>query len=227
MPKFILFDIDGTLIDSGGAGGRALNLAMEELTGIPAGFQGINFAGKTDLQIIREGVRSLGLHSRDGLVESLADRYLARLRAEVSKGRGHVKPGVSELLSKLRGKGDFFLGLLTGNLEKGARIKLGHFGLNPFFRVGAYGSDEEDRNRLLPVAIRRLYEEEGVLVEYKDCIVVGDTPRDVTCAVVHKSRCLAVATGPYSLEALEETKADLVVSDLSDGERILSWMDEG
>ncbi len=225
MPKFILFDIDGTLIDSGRAGSRALKLAVEELTGISNGFQGVDFAGKTDLQIIREVLWNLGLHSRDGLISSLIDLYLVKLRAEVPRVTGHLKPGVNELLLVLQGRKDFFLGLLTGNLEEGARVKLGPFGLNPFFQVGAYGSDEEDRNMLLPVAVRRLHEREGVLIDYRDCIVIGDTPRDVTCARVHGSRCLAVATGPYPIEVLKKTEADLVVSELSDRGLILRWID--
>ena len=226
MPKLILFDIDGTLIDSGRAGSVALNRALEELTGVSNGLRGVDLAGNTDPRIIREAFEKLGLSSRDGLMGPLIERYLVHLRAEVPVAKGrHLKLGVKELLSALQGRDDFFLGLLTGNLEEGAGIKLGPFGLNPFFQVGAYGSDEEDRNRLLPVAVRRLHEMEGVLIDYRDCIVIGDTPRDVTCARVHGSRCLAVATGLYSLEVLEKTEADLVVSDLSDRELILRWID--
>ena len=224
MPKFILFDIDGTLVDVGGAGSRSLNLALEDLTGIHEGFRGIHFAGKTDLQIIGEGLDRLGLRGQNGFAQSLTDRYLLHLKREMARGRGQLKAGVKELLHHLQGAEGVYLGLLTGNLEQGARLKLGPFGLNPFFPVGAFGSDEEDRNLLLPVAVQRLKEKEGFTIGYKDCVVVGDTPRDVACARAYGSPSIAVATGPYPREVLEETRADMVVPDLSDTGAILRWI---
>jgi phosphoglycolate phosphatase len=223
--KFLLFDIDGTLIDSGGAGSRALNLALEDLLGISNGFFGIELAGKTDLQIIREGLERLGMNRQDGIEHDLIQLYVGHLKREVSRGAGHLKSGVNELLMRLDAEG-IYLGLLTGNIEDGARVKLAPFGLNRFFPIGAYGSDDEDRNRLVPVAVRRLMEKKGVLASYEDCIIVGDTPRDVACARVHGSRCIAVATGPYSLDLLRGTEADLAVSDLSDADRIINWISD-
>ncbi|MGD9207505.1 MAG: HAD hydrolase-like protein, partial [Syntrophobacterales bacterium] len=132
MLTFVLFDIDGTLVSLDGAGSRSLNRAMEELLQVTDGFRDIDFAGKTDLQIIREGLDKLDLADRDDLMHSLLDRYLIHLRTEVSTGRGHVKNGVRELLAALQDLG-VYLGLLTGNAEVGARLKLKPFGLNPFF----------------------------------------------------------------------------------------------
>lgn len=224
MPQLILFDIDGTLIHSGGAGIRALNSALQDLTGISEGFREINPAGKTDILIIREGLDFWGFKNQDGFVPDFVDRYLVHLRVEVLNPRGHVKPGVEALLQRLQGRDGASLGLLTGNIEEGARIKLEPYGLNPYFPIGAYGSDDVDRNRLLPIAVERFVQREGIPIDYRDCLIIGDTPRDVACARIHGAPCIAVATGPYSVEALLETGADLVVPDLSDTGRIASWI---
>jgi phosphoglycolate phosphatase len=224
MARFVLFDIDGTLTDSAGAGRRALNQAMLEVTGIEDGFRGVGFAGKTDLLIIREGLEKLGLGSGDRTISLVASRYLASLRAEVAKGGGHVKAGARELIEGLQRTDGHILGLLTGNLEEGARIKLEPFGLNRYFALGAYGDDGQDRNVLLPIALKRLREQRGISLNPRDCLVIGDTPKDVECARVHGAFSLAVATGPYPLEVLRETGADLVVPDLSGTAQLLAWM---
>jgi phosphoglycolate phosphatase-like HAD superfamily hydrolase len=224
VERFILFDIDGTLTDSAGAGRRALNLAMREVAGLEDGFRGVGFAGKTDLQIIREGLEKLGLDTRDRMISTLAARYLANLKMEVAKGGGHVNVGVRELLHALQNMDGYVLGLLTGNLEEGARIKLEAFGLNHFFPVGAYGSDAEDRNLLLPIALRRLREQLGLALRPRDCVVIGDTPKDVECARIHGAPAIAVATGPIPLEILRATGADLVLSDLSDTAGLMDWI---
>ncbi len=224
MPTFILFDIDGTLVSLDGAGSRSLNRAMEELLQVTDGFRGIDFAGKTDLQIIREALGTLGLTDGDDLMHSLLNRYLVHLRAEVSTGRGHVKKGIRELLPALQNLEGIYLGLLTGNAETGARLKLEPFGLNRYFPVGAFGSDSEDRNLLLPIAVERLQEETSASVNYEHCVVIGDTPKDVECAHVHGASAVAVATGTYPLKELEKTAAELVTADLSDTEKIVDWI---
>ena len=223
-PVFVLFDIDGTLVSLDGAGSRSLNRAMEDLLGIPNGFCHIDLAGKTDFQIIREGLQKFDLLDRDSLHNSLLDRYLDYLRKEVAMGRGHVKEGVKELLNTLRGLKGFYLGLLTGNVEAGARLKLEPFGLNGFFPVGGFGDDNEDRNLLLPFAVKRLLDSKSIALNYEQCVVIGDTPKDVECAQVHGACSIAVATGTYSLEKLENTTADLVLSDLSNTEQIVEWI---
>lgn len=223
-PKLVLFDIDGTLVSVDGAGGRSLNRAMLELTGIDDGFRGIDFAGKTDLQIVREGLRRLDLPHDGEMPHSLVRLYLRNLSEELSARKGHVKVGVEDLLKSLEILENLHLGLLTGNYETGARLKFEPFGLNSFFSLGAFGSDYEERDHLLPVAVRRLKESKGISVEYNHCVVVGDTPRDVDCARVHGAASIAVATGPYSPDRLKKTEADLVVSDLSDTARIVDWI---
>ena len=221
---FVLFDIDGTLISLDGAGSRSLNRAMEDLLGIPNGFSHIDFAGKTDFQIIREGLQKFDLGDRDDLPASLLALYLDHLRKEVAMGRGHVKEGVNELLHTLRGLKGFYLGLLTGNVEAGARLKLDTFDLNHFFPVGGFGDDSEERNLLLPFAVKRLLDSESITLKYEQCVVIGDTPMDVECGQVHGACSIAVATGTYSLEQLKNTTADLVLPDLSNTEHILEWI---
>jgi len=224
MPRFVLFDIDSTLIDSGGAGRAALNLSLQEFTGVTDGFKEIKFAGKTDPLIIREAFAHLGIAMQDGVLADFLRLYLAHLERTIGNGKGVLKPGVAKLLEKLSRDDRLILGLLTGNIHQGARLKLEQHSLNPYFALGAFGDDSEDRNQLLPVAVRRLSEVMGVSVEYRDCVVIGDTPKDVAAARIHGAVAVAVATGPYPLEALLETEADLVVPDLSDTDGILSWL---
>jgi phosphoglycolate phosphatase-like HAD superfamily hydrolase len=224
--RLILFDIDGTLIHSGGAGSAAMNDTLETVAGVIDGFASVDFAGKTDIQIIREAFTNLGLDSAGSLADRFMELYPERLRPAVAKGLGHVKPGVKRLLQRLEEHDHCRLGLLTGNLETGARIKLEPYDLNRFFPFGAFGSDHADRNELLPVAVRRFEELRGIRAAFGDCIVVGDTPRDVECATRHGAACIAVATGPYSADVLQEAGADLVLPDLTDAERILQWIDE-
>jgi phosphoglycolate phosphatase len=222
--RFILFDIDHTLIDSRGAGIAALNRALEDVTGISNGFNGISCAGKTDLQILREAMLGFSLRLEDGMIPQLLNQYLLHLQDAMAAGNGRVKPGVYDLLERLEAAENFEMGLLTGNVKQGARIKLEPFSLNRFFSVGAFGDDGEDRNRLLPIAVERLSRVKGVVVDYTDCIVIGDTPRDVDCAKAHGATSIAVATGPFDVETLRETRAELVLEDLSDTEAIVDWL---
>ncbi len=221
--RLILFDIDGTLIDSGGAGVRSLDLAFKKVFSVLNAFQGISMAGKTDTQIIKEGLMKHGM-SADGNVESIIKVYLKHLREEINNDKKHVKPGIFELLENLRQKRESGLGLLTGNLEQGARIKLDPFGLNKYFSSGAFGSDDEDRNNLLPIAVNRFEELFRTKIEIDSCIIVGDTPRDVECAHIHGAMCIGVATGPYSSEDLTEAGADYVCEDLAGNDSLFQFL---
>ena len=217
--RLILFDIDGTLIDSGGAGVRSLDLAFREMFSIDKGFDGISMAGKTDTQIIKEGLTKHGL-SANGNIEKIIIGYLKHLQREINNNKKHVKPGIHDLLMQLKRKNHSGLGLLTGNLEQGARIKLEPFGLNEYFPSGAFGSDDEDRNNLLPFAVNRFEVLLQRKIEIDSCVVVGDTPRDVECAHIYGALCIGVATGPYSLDALIDAGAGYVFEDLSDFQAI-------
>lgn len=223
--KLLLFDIDGTLIDTGGAGSRSLNISFEELFFIKDAFKDINMAGKTDIQIIKEGMMRHGIPQDESVIRKIIKTYIKNLSIQIKNNNKHLKPGIKTLL-ELLSKSNYAIGLLTGNIEKGARIKLEPFGLNKYFPTGAFGSDHEDRNKLLPIAIERYNKILGKKINYEDCIIVGDTPRDVHCAKPYGARSVAVSTGPYSYSSLLETGADFVMEDLSDINTFLNKIKE-
>jgi phosphoglycolate phosphatase-like HAD superfamily hydrolase len=214
--RLVLFDIDGTLIDSGGAGIRSLNLAFEEYFSVKDAFTGMNLAGKTDIQILREALARHSMDDHDRNIAVLCVSYISHLREQIENPGRHLKPGIMEAIEILCTMDATYLGLLTGNIEEGARIKLDPFGLNRYFPVGAFGNDHEDRNMLLPVAIERFRVHSGMRISKRECIVIGDTPRDVDCAKIHGALSIAVATGPYSYESLALSGADAVLRDMSE-----------
>lgn len=215
MKKLVLFDIDGTLIDPGGAGRRSLCNTFNELFAIKDAFAGIRMAGKTDIQIIKEGLSVHGLSPDHRNMPSILSVYLKNLKTEIMNKKKHINLGVVELLDTLKAMDGYWLGLLTGNIERGARIKLGAFGLNRYFSVGAFGDDNENRNLLLPIAIEKFRKMTNISINCDDCIVIGDTPRDVECSKPYGAVSIAVSTGPYSYDSLLETEADYVLRDLS------------
>lgn len=244
--RLILFDIDGTLIDSGEAGTRSLNLAFEEVLAVKHAFGGISMAGKTDIQIIREALDKFGFKTEEKTVGQILKAYTAHLLVEMNNDRKHIKPGINDILERLSGKRNCVIGLLTGNIEDGAKIKLDAFGLTGYFNLsndlqdfsshegsdaeppplslmpfGAFGSDNEDRNKLLPIAVSRFKAFSGRTVAYEDCVVIGDTPFDVQCAKPYGATVVAVATGPYPAEHLRMTEADMVLGSLSDSEAFM------
>lgn len=222
--KVLLFDIDGTLLDSGGAGTRSLNIAFREVVGVENAFQGFSMAGKTDLQIIKEGLKMHGFGDEEDLVNAIMGSYIEHLERLIKSSPKSLKPGVTDLLEILS-EDSVYLGLLTGNIEQGAYIKLGSFGIEHYFKTGAFGSDNEDRNRLLPIAMER-FRKMGLNLSYEDCIVIGDTPRDIECAHIHGARCVAVATGPYPLATLKDKGADVVLETLEERDAFLSYIQQ-
>jgi phosphoglycolate phosphatase len=217
--KLVLFDIDGTLVLTGGAGLRAMNRACEEIVGHADALDGIPVAGRTDWIILHDTLRGIGRDLDEDLFRSLRDRYLTHLRGEIET-RGHgtkaVMPGIRELLDDLSQRKGVFLGLLTGNFEAGARIKLEHFDLWRYFRCGAFGDDAADRNALVPFAVSRARECGIPDLPAKDILVVGDTPHDVACALAAGAIPVAVATGTFTTEQLRDSGAKIVFDDLSD-----------
>jgi len=222
--KLILFDIDGTLMDSGGAGTKAIEAAICEVLGISCKrLKGnhVPMAGKTDPQILKEILDLLSVSYDNSLLSTILGRYLYHLGQEIDTNGKELKPFVMEILDWLGDMDNVHLGLLTGNVQHGAEIKLRSFGIWERFGFGAYGSDNEERNLLLPEALRRFRTLSGTEVTFKDCIVIGDTPRDVECSKPYGAICLAVATGPYDTKALLSTEADAVIEDLSQAREVL------
>ncbi len=204
MSKLVLFDIDGTLLSSDGAGRRAIRAALVAETGTAGPIDdGYRLDGKTDPQIVRELLTAAG-HPRAASaahVNLVCRTYVSLLRGEleVSAGRSRTYPGVPELLDLLECRNDTVLGLLTGNLVEGAALKLRAVGLEPGrFRVGAYGSDAADRARLPAIAAERAAPLLGRLVSGDDLVIIGDTPADVTCGASLGARAIGVATGSYT-----------------------------
>lgn len=219
MRKLVLFDVDGTLVLTGRAGLRAMNRAIEEVFGDAAGLDGIPLAGRTDWAILADAVRRLGKPLDGAMLGDLQHRYVTNLAAEIvhpGEGRKGVMPGVRELLDALERRDDVMVGLLTGNFEEGARVKLGHFDLWRYFRCGAYGGDAADRNALVPVAVERARACGLPDIADSDVIVIGDTPHDVTCAHAAGAIAVAVATGSSTVEELVATGAEHVFPDLGD-----------
>ncbi|MBI2945641.1 MAG: HAD family hydrolase [Candidatus Wallbacteria bacterium] len=223
MTRIVLFDIDGTLMLSGGAGARALGTAFRELHQVPEVMAEITYAGRTDPSIVRDIFRvKLGRPGADGEVERILERYVAHLQGEIGTSpKAQVLPGIEPLLQSLSGRDDVVLGLLTGNIERGARLKLGRFGLDRYFEFGGFASDSEDRDEIARVALGRAQERFGAGVTAADTVVVGDTPRDISCARAIGARVLAVATGPHSSAELAGHTPDWLFDDLSDTAGVL------
>ena len=218
--RLVLFDIDGTILWTDGAGRRAVFQALEEHFG-KSGPDEHRFDGKTDPQIVRELMRHAGVSDRDieSRLDLVLDRYLALLHEElasVDHGQ-HVFPGVLELLDALEARDDVVLGLLTGNIRHGAHAKLAAVGIDPArFLVGAFGSDHHERPELPEIARRRAERALGVPVAGTDVVVIGDTPADVACGASIGARAIGVATGRYSVDELRACDAAAVFPDLSD-----------
>ena len=211
----VLFDIDGTLMDTGGAGLASLNAAIEEVFG--SGGPSLNLAGSTDGGIVRGLFEHFKRPYELAVVEEFYRSYLPHLEknlADESFG-GRLLEGVIDLLAEYQDRGHT-LGLLTGNLARGAAIKVGHYGIEHHFSFGAYGDDHWDRNELGPIALARALEFSGREFPPHETLVIGDTPKDIACAHAFGARCLAVATGTFDEEALQKAGADEVVSSLQD-----------
>jgi phosphoglycolate phosphatase len=223
----VLFDIDGTLIQSGRAGVRGMNRAFDRLYGQPRALDGVAVAGRCDRVIVMDAMRGFGLDATDEEILRLRDSYFEALSEEIGRpvaDPSGVLPGVLSLLEALDRRPDVVVALLTGNFAGGARIKLGHFGLWSRFRFGAFGDDHEDRRELVPVALT-LARAEGIAIEDpRRVVIVGDTPLDVDCAQAHGVRALAVATGLYDEATLRATGANLVLRTLEPVPEILDWV---
>jgi phosphoglycolate phosphatase-like HAD superfamily hydrolase len=225
--KAVLFDIDGTLMIGHGAGTRAMTRAGRAVCGEAFDLAGIMIGGGLDPVIFHEAALGMGVVDPFALHDAFRDRYLEELQAELiaAEQQPHVLPGVLNLLEQLAERDDVAIGLVTGNYQRAVPIKFKHVGLQPHgFVAGGFGDDARTRPGLVPIALQRLQSVLGVSIAAQDAIVVGDTPRDVDCALQNGCRCLAVATGGHSLAELQQAGAQRAVSDLSDPDVLLSWL---
>lgn len=223
--KLVLFDIDGTLLLSDGAGRRAIHRALIEVFGT-TGPTDYFFDGKTDPQIVRELMRLAGHGDEriDACMRQLLDRYVECLREELAdtQHRPYTLPGVPALLDALETRANVILGLLTGNLEPGAKAKIEAVGLQyDRFRVGAFGSDHELRPELPAIARDRARRHLGVDLGGDAIVVIGDTPADLTCGRSLGAGAIGVATGRYSVAELQRHSPLAVFEDLSDTDAVL------
>lgn len=227
MKRLVLFDIDGTLLWTDGAGRRAIRQALIEEMGTAGPIDGYRLDGKTDPQIIEELLTAAGHpHARSAAHhERVCRRYVDLLADELerTRGRTRVLDGVPTLLDRLEARGDAVIGLLTGNLAEGAALKLEAAGLDPErFRVGAYGSDAADRGRLPAVAARRAEPLIGRVVSGDALVIIGDTPADVTCGRSLSARAIGVASGSYSAAELLAAGAFAAFDSLADTDGVLA-----
>jgi phosphoglycolate phosphatase-like HAD superfamily hydrolase len=229
VKRFVLWDVDGTLIHAGGAGREVFDVAVNEVLGRVVDHE-VRLSGKTDPQIAREIMAAAAVPDDElerhlpavlELIEKALAKEVERIRRD-----GRVLPGVGELLPRLHADPEVLQSVLTGNLEANALVKLGAFGLEQWIDLGsgAYGSDDHDRRRLVPVAIEKAKERHGVSFERHQVWVVGDTPRDFECAEAGGAHCLLVATGRIPMSELEGLGADAVLPDLSDVDQVLTLL---
>jgi len=218
----VLWDVDGTLLRTNGVAQRAFDVAAEHVLGRPAGNHEVRMSGKTDPLIALEILAFAGV-GEDEARQMLPD-VLGRLEAELAGARdlvreqGHVLPGVGAVLSELHGDPALVQSVLTGNTAANAALKVQAFGLDRWLdlEVGAFGSDNHDREELVPVALERVAARHGRRLRADEVWVVGDTPRDLACARAVGARCLLVATGQFGLGELRALAPDAAVADLSD-----------
>jgi phosphoglycolate phosphatase-like HAD superfamily hydrolase len=219
--KLVLFDIDGTLLTSGGAGERALRRGFRERFGIEDDLTKVEIAGRTDSGIARHMLAAHGLPETPENLAAFFDGYLHFLGQELPTSPGRLLPGILTLLETLQPRPDIVLALLTGNLERGAELKLTHYGVWHYFEFGAYADDHHERDQLGHFARSRAREKHGIEFPPECIFVLGDTPHDITCARAIGARAIAIATGKFSRAELGALAPDFLFDDLADVPKVL------
>ena len=224
MTRIALFDIDGTLLREGVAPKLAFARALRETYDTTGPIGGFRFAGMTDPQCVAEIMRMAGI--KDEVIrehrEACLERYVTHLTTEMRNHDGaKLFPGVKELLGRLTGRDDVLVGLLTGNVQRGAMLKLGRFKLGGYFRFGAFGDEHEDRGELARIALQKAERIVGRNLRGEEVTVIGDTPRDVACARAIGARAVIVATGLVSREELLAAEPDIILESFADVEGTL------
>ena len=213
--RLVLFDIDSTLINTGGAGVQALKLASKKRFGIDDDLSGVEIAGRTDSGIVRQILAKHGTQPTDEELRRFFDTYIELLARQLAITEGRVLPGIVELLERLESRPHITLGLLTGNLARGAQLKLEHYGLWKYFPFGAFADDHHDRNELGIVASARALEHTGRQFAPSSVDVIGDTEHDIACGKAIGARTIAVATGSRPREILAKSEPDFLFDDFS------------
>lgn len=222
--RLLLFDIDGTLVNTGGAGVVSLQNLVRRRFGVADDLRDIEIAGKTDRAIIRDILRKYDTEPSDENISEFAKIYVADLPNELRRCRGRVLPGIEKLLRHLQSQPHTVLALLTGNLKRGAQLKLEHYGLWQFFEFGAFADDHHDRNQLGAFAHRRAREKHGHDFDSSDIDVIGDTGHDIACGKAFGARTIAVVTGSWSRARLEACGPDFLFDDLSDVDKVIATL---
>lgn len=224
MARLYLFDIDNTLLNSGGAGAKAMTLAFEEVFGVADAFAGIEYTGRSDIAIFRDAAlaNSLDVDGRfSELLAGFRETYFRVLPQTLLQTKGHVMPGMPEVLSALEETPGVCLGLATGNFSLSAWLKLQYYGLDRFFQTGGFGEDSDDRTQIVARAIERLAAQAGDQGPHQT-LVIGDTPLDVAAALDNDVIAVGVATGTFTLEALKDAGAALVFPDFSHWQSVMA-----
>ncbi|RCS41017.1 HAD family hydrolase [Bremerella cremea] len=222
--KVCLFDIDGTLINTGKAGKDAMVAAFLQAAELTQIEHDLHLSGKTDRGIFGELFEQHGKSVSEENWQHFIDLYLAGLEKNLPLRQGTVLPGVTPLLAQLSERDDVLLGLLTGNVARGAELKLTHYGINHYFSFGGFGDVHAHRNNVAQAALEAALTHHGQAISPRDVYVIGDTPNDIICAQAIGAQSIAVATGVFSVEQLRQHSPDLLVSDLADLKSISSFI---
>ncbi len=217
----LFFDIDGTLLVTGGVAREAFSCAVRDILGVEDDLKGVEFAGRTEPLIVADILGRRGLTFRDGDESRFWDALVLHMQRLFVPPRGRLLPGVPEVLDALEGRDELEAALLTGNLSRVAHVKLARFGLERRFSWGTFGEEAPDRNALARLAVRRAAERHGLPADR--AIVVGDTHLDIECARAAGARVVAVATGGVTAEQLATHGPDLLLADLSDPAPLLEY----
>jgi phosphoglycolate phosphatase len=217
--KLLLWDIDGTLIWSGKAGEEAIVEAMREVHGIETSLQDVDYKGRTDRRIGMMMLEKHGIPLTEDSLHQFVEAYLRHLARLLPEKKGWVYQGILEILEQAHQRPDLINALLTGNMRRGAELKLSHYRVWHYFEFGAFADDSHDRNQLGPVALRRALEEQKLDITPDRIYVIGDTPHDVACGKVIGAKTIAVATGGFTVEELRACEPTAVFDDFSHPEQ--------
>ncbi len=224
--KLLLWDIDGTLICNGAAGERALIRVFKEIFKIETTLDPFDYRGRTDRRISLMMLEHFQLPHDEKALHDFVEHYLRTLKEELPKGAGGTHPGINEILESVKNRSDLAQGLLTGNMIRGAELKLGHYDVWDYFEFGAFADDSINRNDLGPYAIQRASEKYAFTFPPQNVFVIGDTPHDIECGRVIGAKTIAVATGAFTVEDLKSHQPTFLFQDLSDSKAFFTAIDQ-